>query len=255
MNETFTNSLAAWNAVGQYLAIGLALIGAGFVLYHQIRLLSLGDKKAKYDYINLHEINTYWYAALLLIAAGTVWVNTFQMEPEPLWVFARVFVSTMSALILGVVIQNLLKFYYPFSIERRLKRLRYSPRINPNNGKRMKLLSEEEEDVHLDAGMIAEESIFSVDYDVWIDETTGYKKIEKYNGHLHALKCPECQYQTFKVKKEEVLLAPTQTTEGELLKHYHCAYCGHRARKSFRVAPLENNVQQAIPNKPTMAGA
>ena len=37
----------------------------------------------------------------------------------------------------------------------------------------MRLLSEDEEDVYLDEGMQAEENIFSVDYDVWIDEVTG----------------------------------------------------------------------------------
>lgn len=255
MTETFTNTMDSWNTIGLYLAIGLAALGVAVTFFHLIRLSTLRDKKARYDYINLHEINTYWYAAVLIIAGAVVWINTLQMEPDPLWVFARVFVSIMCALIVGVIVQNLLKFYYPFHVERRLRKLRYSPRINPNNGNSMKLLSEEEEDVHLDAGMIAEESIFSVDYDVWIDEATGYKKIEKYNGHLHAQKCPECQYQTFKVRKEEVLLAPTNSTEGELMKHYNCAYCGHNARKSFRVAPLETNIEQPLANKPTMAGA
>ena len=44
----------------------------------------------------------------------------------------------------------------------------------------MKLLSEDEEDVYLDEGMQAEENVFSVDYDVWIDEESGYTKIEKH---------------------------------------------------------------------------
>ena len=73
----------------------------------------------------------------------------------------------MFGIILGVVVQNLLRFYYPFFIERRLKALRYSPRINPANGNFMKLLSEEEEDVHLEPGMQAEEELHSIDYDVW----------------------------------------------------------------------------------------
>ena len=35
---------------------------------------------------------------------------------------------------------------------------------------RLVLLSEDEEDAYLDEGMQAEENVFSVDYDVWIDE-------------------------------------------------------------------------------------
>ena len=77
--------------------------------------------------------------------------------------------SSMFAVILGVIVQNILKFYYPFFIEKRLKKLRYTPRTSPD-GRKMKLLSEEEEDVYLDEGMQAEEDAFSVDYDVWIDE-------------------------------------------------------------------------------------
>lgn len=96
----------------------------------------------------------------------------------------------------------------------------------------MKLLSEEEEDAHLDEGMIAEENVYSVDYDVWLDEETGYKQIEKYAGHLHAIQCPECNYQTFKVTREEIIRQPTATEEGELMKHYLCGYCGYKARKT-----------------------
>jgi hypothetical protein len=96
----------------------------------------------------------------------------------------------------------------------------------------MKLLSEEEEDAYLDEGMIAEENLFSMDYDVWKDEVTGYVKIEKYAGHLHAVQCPECNYQTFKVVKEEILKTPTETEEGELMKHYLCGYCGYKAKKA-----------------------
>lgn len=97
----------------------------------------------------------------------------------------------------------------------------------------MKLLSEEEEDAHMDEGMIAEENVFSVDYDVWLDEETGYKQIEKYAGHLHAIQCPECNYQTFKVAREEIIKQPTATEEGEIMKHYVCSYCGYKARKTI----------------------
>ena len=138
----------------------------------------------------------------------------------------------MMGLIIGVIISNILKFYYPFYVEKRLKKLRFTPRVSPKTGKAMKLLSEDEEDVYLDEGMQAEENVFSVDYDVWIDEETGYTKIEKYAGHLIALQCPECNYQTLKVVKEEILESPTEIEEGELMKFYKCSYCGYKARKT-----------------------
>ena len=138
-------------------------------------------------------------------------------------------------MIVALIIQNLLKFYYPFFIEKRLKALRYKPRVSPKSGKPMKLLSETEEDAYLDEGMQAEENVFSIDYDVWKDEETGYVKIEKYSGHLHALRCPECNYQTFKVSREEIIRTPTDVEEGELLKHYLCGYCGYKAKKTVNL--------------------
>ena len=84
--------------------------------------------------------------------------------------------------LIGVIIYNFLEYYYPTLQEKRLQRLRYKPRTSPKSGKPMKLLSENEEDVHLDEGQQAEENIFSVDYDVWVDEASDYVKIEKYPG-------------------------------------------------------------------------
>jgi len=74
--------------------------------------------------------------------------------------------------------------------------------------------------------------VFSIDYDVWKDEETGYVKIERYSGHLHALQCPECNYQTFKVVREEILKIPVGLEEGQLLKHFQCGYCGYKAKKT-----------------------
>jgi hypothetical protein len=148
-------------------------------------------------------------------------------------------------LIAALIVQNLLKFYYPFYIEKRLKELRYRPRVSPKTGKPMKLLSEAEEDAYLDEGMQAEENVFSIDYDVWKDEESGFIKIEKYAGHLHALECPECNYQTFKVVKEEILKAPTATEEGELLKHYQCSYCSYKAKKTVTLKTATSKFEES----------
>ena len=230
-----------WNMWGQNIAFGLFGLAILMLLGYLVKLSSAGDPKAKYDFINKNEINFLWYAAVVIIIAGAIYANTFIARFTILMLFVRVFVTVMMSIITGVVIQNLLKFYYPFYIEKRLKALRYKPRISPKSGKEMKLLSEEEEDVYLDEGMQAEEDIFSVDYDVWVDEETGYTKIEKYSGHLHAIQCPECNYQTLKVTKEEILKTPSTTEEGELLKYFDCGYCGHKSKKSFKIAMLKEH--------------
>jgi hypothetical protein len=231
--------LEAWNTYGQYLAYAIAGVGVLILLGHYLKLLTTTDAKSKYDYINMHEINLLWYGFLLILIGASLYANTLRANTTWLWFFVWIFVTLMVSMIVGVVIQNVLKFYYPFFIEKRLKKLRFTPRISPD-GRKMKLLSEEEEDVYLDEGMQAEEDAFSVDYDVWVDEVSGYTKIEKYNGRLHALQCSECNYQTLKIDREEVVQEATTTEEGELMKYYTCGYCGHKERKSFSISRLKS---------------
>jgi DNA-directed RNA polymerase subunit RPC12/RpoP len=192
----------------------------------------MNDAKLKYDFINRSEIRTLWIAAIILIVGCCFYANSNIVTLSTLWIFVLGFTTFAMGMIVALIIQNMLKFYYPFFIEKRLKALRYKPRISPKTGKPMKLLGESEEDAYLDEGMQAEENVFSVDYDVWKDEETGYVKIERYSGHLHALQCPECNYQTFKVVREEILKTASVNEEGQLLKHYQCGYCGYKAKKS-----------------------
>ena len=53
--------------------------------------------------------------------------------------------------------------------------------------------------------MQAEENLFSVDYDVWIDEKTERTIIEKYTGHLEASTCENCGFATMRLVKEEAI--------------------------------------------------
>ena len=132
----------------------------------------------------------------------------------------------------------MIEYAYPTRLERKMKKLRYKPRVNKKTGNIMKLLSEDEEDVHLDEGMQAEENVFSVDYDVWVDEETGDVQIEKYPGHLIAYQCNSCGFKTMKLMKEEIVLSPTEHTDGEMIKNYQCTYCKSKRSKTVRVAKL-----------------
>ena len=233
--------LSAWNMYGNYAAILLMTAGILLVLSHYLNLVITSDKKSRYDYINKNEIKYLWFSFLLFVIGATLLLNTLFFPTTWLWFAVRLFLSSMMTIIISVIVQNMLKFYFPFFIEKRLKKLRYSPRISAD-GNVMKLLSEEEEDVYLDEGMQAEENAYSVDYDVWIDEKTGVTKIEKYNGKLRALKCEKCNYQTLKVSKEEVIRPATLVEEGELIKFLICSYCGQKSRKSHKIAKLNPKI-------------
>jgi len=250
MEEAPLPFLNTWNQWAQVLGMLLLALAAITLLMHLFRLVGMRDPKTKYDYINKSEISVLWTTSALIIFGAASLANAFLVNTGPMWLVIRLFVSIVSSAIILVIVRNLLKFYYPFYMEQRLKALRYKPRISPKTGKPMKLLSEEEEDVYLDEGMQAEENIFSVDYDVWIDEDSGYTQIEKYSGHLHAIQCPECNYQTLKVIREEIIRKPTVTDEGELTKYFECGYCGHTEAKNFPIAPTKERTEEQSSTAP-----
>ena len=106
----------------------------------------------------------------------------------------------------------------------------------------MRKLTESEEEHHLEGAMKRGGNVHSIDYDIWLDEKTGFKKIEKYPAYQHVEECSECGFFTMKIKEEEIEEAPTLDEQGLLLKHYQCSYCGHREQREIVVAKLSANV-------------
>ena len=239
MNEKIpVEVLEKWSEYVSYVAYISLIVGIIILLTHVFRLLFATESKKRYNIISLHEISYLSNSGLFLIAGGAMCVLIVAKDDITwLLLFTRVLIAIVVSVALGVSLQYVIRFYYPFFIEKRLKALRYKPRISPD-GRKMKLLSEEEEDVYLDEGMQAEEEVFSVDYDVWVDEQSGYTKIEKYYGRLHAELCPECQYRTMRVAKEEIVTSPTEDKEGLLAKHTKCKYCGYEVKTEVKLAKL-----------------
>ena len=217
------------------------LILAGIILgaIYLIKKVILTGFKDKYNLISRNEKKVIWYVSILWLLALMIHPKHIVSEAIRLNHLIDFIIVLVLCLSLAFAIFYILRHYYPDFLNRRLNRLRYKPRISPKTGKPMKLLSEEEEDVYLDEGMQAEETVFSVDYDVWIDEETGYTQIEKYSGKYAIMKCPKCGYQTLKIEKEELLIAPTTVSFGELLKRYKCTYCNHTEKEIFSVAKLK----------------
>ena len=244
MEEAPLQFIETWNYWGKISALAFLSLAILRLILYYLQLASMKDLKAKYDFINQNEIPALWQATLLLLLGAGIMANVFIGEIGLFWLIIRGFVTLCIGFIIGVIANNMYKFYYPFYMEKRLKKLRFKPRISPKSGKPMKLLSETEEDVYLDEGMQAEEDVYSIDYDVWVDEETGFTKIEKYSGHLHASRCPECNYQTLRVEKEEILSRPTYSDEGELIKHFHCSYCGYNAQNTYRIARFSSETTE-----------
>ncbi len=236
--------LDSWS---QYMYMGSVIfIGIGFILlaYHELRVVLISDPKEKYDYVNLNEIKFFWYAVICFVIAAFLFFNTLASDwihqSGMRWFYVRLFISSVFLVIMYQFFNSSIRIYYPRFVDKRLNRLRNKPRISPD-GNVMRKLSEAEEDSHMEASMIEEELFHSIDYDVWLDEKTGYKKIEKYMAYQHAEECPNCGYYTLKIEREELEKAPTLDTTGLFIKHYKCTFCAHREGREQVLAKLAQN--------------
>lgn len=241
MEFTYSKFLAIWQIIILVLA-GISVI-AGILIFiiHKLRLSSIKDSKQKYDYLGAYDAKMIYYTIVAFSVALILFINTVYdktVELAVIWLFVRMFIAICVGTLIIYISYLMMKFAYPTTLEKKMKKLRYKPRVNKKTGNAMKLLSEEEEDVHLDEGMQAEENVFSVDYDVWVDDETGDILIEKYPGHLIAYQCNSCGFKTMKLKKEEIISPPTEYTTGEMLKNYKCGYCGTKRSKTVKVAKL-----------------
>ncbi|HZX73880.1 MAG TPA: hypothetical protein VFE57_05645 [Cyclobacteriaceae bacterium] len=223
-----------------------AAIGVLILLYHEYKLLAIKDYKEKYDYVNLHEIRYFWYAVVAFLVAAALFSNKvfiyFDLDPTTK-LLVRLFYTGGFFAIAYYLFSSLVKIMYPKVVEKRLQKIRNTPRVSPA-GNIMRKLHEHEEDVHLDQSQIDEEAsnLHSVDYDVWLDEKTGHKKVEKYLGYMHAEECSECGFFTMKISSEEIEKKPTTNEDGLLLKHYRCSYCKHREAREVVIGKLSSNV-------------
>jgi len=242
--EKFHSSpfLNGWHQAMLIGAIAMFAGGVLFYLGHLIKISTIQTYKGKYDYISRREIKNLELIFIFFAIATAMLINRYGMdkiEEMGVWFFVRLFISFAGGTLVGYIAFLILEYYYPSRVDKKLKKWRYMPRTNPKTGNKMRLLAEHEEDVHLDEGMKAEEDVFSIDYDVWIDEKTNDAIVEKYEGHLQALECGNCGFYTLKVVREEITEKPTADHPGELIKHYECSYCKSVRATAFKISTME----------------
>jgi hypothetical protein len=225
--------------VGAIAMVTLAVII--FLVYH-FKVSMIRNLKDKHDFVNASEIKWYKWAFISLGIATAMAINLYgkdEIGGPGVSFFVRLFFSIAGATLIIYIAKLVLDFYYPTRLNLKLRRFRYTPRTSSTGGK-MKLLSEDEEDVHLNEGMQAEENVFSIDYDVWVDEKTSEIKIEKYQGHLISLQCHNCGFYTMRVQREEIIETDEDGSPKELLKHYQCTYCKNVRATQFNVSRKES---------------
>jgi hypothetical protein len=250
MENAATSFIETWGSnfiLGSYVCFGIALL---IILFHEARIMMTANQKDRYDYVNQHEIRYFWYAIIAFIAGISLYFSAVITPIVPvddsMKVYVSIFFLAGFVVIMYLILSNTVKILYPRFLENRLMRIRNKPRVSLA-GNVMRKLSDEEEGVHLEGSQLAEQSseIHSVEYDVWLDEKTGEKRVEKYMAYQHAEKCGECGFYTMKIDTEEVVKKPTNQEEGLLLEHYRCSYCKHREAREVPIAILSSNVKGA----------
>ena len=109
-----------------------------------------------------------------------------------------------------------------------MNKWRNTERFSEKTGEFMIKLSETDDDAHLQKGQISEETVKSIDYDVWITADgsdvliLAYKKwFSKYR------KCPKCKFKTYYKEYDRTITAATYSSSGTGERKYSCVNCGH----------------------------
>ncbi len=219
-----------------FLAAGMIITAAYFIM-----LYSINNSSDKYQFVSKNQAKYFLYASISWVVALAFYSNILL---QPLLetkggfeVVVMLFVTVVAGFGISYIVYIYYKLYYSQVVEKRLMKIRFKPRVT-KTGHKMRLLSEEEEDLHLTEEMIKDEDNLKFEYDVWLDEVNGEKYFEKYNIHFHALVCDNCEFRTLTSRGEEIEKHPTLETEGNLVAQYKCANCGFTKVVETRIPTL-----------------
>lgn len=119
--------------------------------------------------------------------------------------------------------------------------LRNRKRYCPSCRTMMARLDEIADDAHLDAAQIKEESLKSVDYDVWLCPDCGTKKTIAYNSWFSSYtKCSKCNRRTMMVTHRTIISATTSST-GTGEETGDCENCGYHYKHRYTIPRKEKS--------------
>ena len=108
---------------------------------------------------------------------------------------------------------------------------RFRPRYCESCSGPMRLLSETEDDQHLNNVQQLEERLGSVDYDVWFCPACLSHDTDRYVAFFSSYKaCPKCQAQTLR-ENRTTLVRATRSHGGKVRVDGHCKSCQHKTTR------------------------
>ena len=124
-----------------------------------------------------------------------------------------------------------LLFYFP-----KLKRLRNTHAKCDKCGGKMHKLNEQEDDRFLTTAEQTEERLNSVDYDVWLCDQCGNKKIYRYDSAVtHYSTCPSCKAKTYGLSNDRITRQATPFYPGVGERTYFCQHCHYKVVQPYEI--------------------
>ena len=230
-----------YNIIVVYASMAFLAAAVLITATYFIRLISMRNPSDKYEFVSKYEAKYFFYTVIAAITAFAIYANIL-LRPllETSGIFEVVVILLVTAVMgfaFGYVAYIYDNLVYSSIVENRLIKIRFNPRTS-KSGQKMRLLTEDEEDLHLTEEMIKDEENLKFEYDVWLDEANGEKHIEKYNIHFHALVCDKCEFRTLTSTGEDIEIHPTLETEGRLVTQYKCANCSYTKEVETRIPTL-----------------
>ncbi|PST82501.1 hypothetical protein C7T94_07430 [Pedobacter yulinensis] len=132
-----------------------------------------------------------------------------------------------------------LLFIFWVFFRRKLHHYRYDAYTCGTCGKAMQRLEETADDQFLTAAQQKEESLRSVDYDVWQCVPCQQQLILSYENLESALKtCPSCSTKALQFKSRKTVKRATKKAEGWGLATYACSHCQATQEEKFTIARI-----------------
>lgn len=122
--------------------------------------------------------------------------------------------------------------------KRQMFKVRRAPIPCNECGNSMHMLSEKEEDAHLQLAQQFEEQLNAVDYDVFVCDSCKNQAVFTLDKMSSYSRCPKCNTKAFILSSKKTIVAPTYINSGTERITYTCKFCGYEENTNNKLPRL-----------------
>lgn len=142
-----------------------------------------------------------------------------------------------------------LRFFLPLpfaflysGFKRKMDSIRNHPRDCNQCGQPLHKLDENADNDQLSKGQLMEETLKSVDYDVWrCRACNASEKLAYLNADSKYTDCPKCSTRTYYLQSDRTVRSATTSSEGTGEKIRHCKFCNNRNVETYTIARIQES--------------